>query len=230
MNKGSTNLIKGILGIVFFYTFQLGFQLVFLDVLEQDNFIINNLLYLLMGLCLLIVMVLMNSDKLKRDYEDFNDNYKEYLGRGIKYWIVSIIIMIISNIIISYLTGGMASNEENNRLIIEHYPIYMVIYTCIMAPIVEELTFRGNFKYAFRSDKTFVIVTSIVFAAIHVFSSGLSYIIANPVELLYLIPYGAVSTALALSYVRTDNVYTSIVIHSLHNTLSTILIILAGGL
>lgn len=229
MSKEVKGLLKGIGGILFFYGFQLLYQLVFLNILKQDNFIINNILYLVMGIILCTVCVLINIKRLKNDYNDFNNNYKKYLSIGLKYWLVSIFIMMISNIILSFITNDIASNEENNRLIMDYYPIYMILYSSILAPIIEELTFRVNFREAFKNDKLFIIITSLIFAGIHVFSGGISSVLSNPSELLYFVSYGSVSVALALSLVKTDNIYTSIIIHSLHNTLSVILIILAGA-
>jgi len=229
MNKEIRGLLKGIGGILFFYLFQIGYQYLLYGILEKGNIFINNILYIIMELCLVIFYCFINYKQLKNDYNDFNANYKKYLKVGLTYWAISLVIMVLSNMFISSITGGIATNEENNRSLLEIYPVYMALSISILAPIVEELTFRGDFKEAFKNKKIFILITSLIFAGIHVFNGhNLSYFISNPIQFLYFIPYGALSVALASMYVKTDNVYTSIVIHSMHNTMSLILMTIAG--
>ena len=46
MNKHGLPFLKGILGLILFYVIQLGFQLVFLNILLKKNFIVNNILFI----------------------------------------------------------------------------------------------------------------------------------------------------------------------------------------
>lgn len=222
MSKRILEFGKGLLGIFFFFAIQIGFQIVFYDILVQKNFLVNNILLLIMEFALMSILILMNRKKLKNDYADFNENHKKYLKYGFKLWFIGLIIMMISNVIIAGMTKGLASNEEANRQLMLQYPIYMVISTMMLAPFNEELTFRGNFKDAFKNKKVFILFTAFVFASVHVLNG-----ITSPLELLYYIPYGALSIAFGKIYMETDNIYTTMVIHSVHNSLSIILLLIA---
>ena len=222
MSKRILEFGKGLLGIFFFFAIQIGFQIVFYDIFVQKNFLVNNILLLIMEFVLMSILILMNRKKLKNDYADFNENHKKYLKYGFKLWFIGLIIMMISNVIIAGMTKGLASNEEANRQLMLQYPIYMVISTMMLAPFNEELTFRGNFKDAFKNKKVFILFTAFVFASVHVLNG-----ITSPLELLYYIPYGALSIAFGKIYMETDNIYTTMVIHSVHNSLSIILLLIA---
>lgn len=222
MSKRILEFGKGLLGIFFFFAIQIGFQIVFYDIFVQKNFLVNNILLLIMEFALMSILILMNRKKLKNDYADFNENHKKYLKYGFKLWFIGLIIMMISNVIIAGMTKGLASNEEANRQLMLQYPIYMVISTMMLAPFNEELTFRGNFKDAFKNKKVFILFTAFVFASVHVLNG-----ITSPLELLYYIPYGALSIAFGKIYMETDNIYTTMVIHSVHNSLSIILLVIA---
>ncbi len=222
MSKRILEFGKGLLGIFFFFAIQIGFQIVFYDIFVQKNFLVNNILLLIMEFVLMSILILMNRKKLKNDYADFNENHKKYLKYGFKLWFIGLIIMMISNVIIAGMTKGLASNEEANRQLMLQYPIYMVISTMMLAPFIEELTFRGNFKDAFKNKKVFILFTASVFASVHVLNG-----ITSPLELLYYIPYGALSIAFGKIYMETDNIYTTMVIHSVHNSLSIILLVIA---
>ena len=222
MSKRILEFGKGLLGIFLFFAIQIGFQIVFYDIFVQKNFLVNNILLLIMEFVLMSILILMNRKKLKNDYADFNENHKKYLKYGFKLWFIGLIIMMISNVIIAGMTKGLASNEEANRQLMLQYPIYIVISTMMLAPFNEELTFRGNFKDAFKNKKVFILFTAFVFASVHVLNG-----ITSPLELLYYIPYGALSIAFGKIYMETDNIYTTMVIHSVHNSLSIILLVIA---
>ena len=125
--------------------------------------------------------------------------------------------MLLSNIIISFITSGIAANEEMNRELLLEYPYYTIISGLFSEQIIEELVFRCSFKDAFKNKWSFVLFTSFIFAGAHVFNGFTSLI-----DLLYFIPYGALAISLGLAYYETDNIYTSILIHSFHNTLSVL--------
>ena len=59
MNKHDLPFLKGILGLILFYVIQIGFQLVFLNILLKKNFIVNNILFLIMELILRMIMMIL---------------------------------------------------------------------------------------------------------------------------------------------------------------------------
>ena len=221
MNK-IISFFKGILGLFLFYFIQIGWQLLFLKTIEKNNLVTNNIILIIMEVILVVVFTLMNFKRLKQDYKDFNKNFKEYLKLGLKYWALGFIIMGVSNAVISnFITNNIAANEETNRLLLINYPIYSVLAMTVMGPYVEELVFRANFRDAFNKIG-FIVFTTLLFAGVHVFN-GFSSLL----DLVYFIPYGSLAFFFALTYVKTNNIFTTIVIHTIHNTLAVIILILA---
>jgi membrane protease YdiL (CAAX protease family) len=70
----------------------------------------------------------------------------------------------------------------------------------------------------------FIITSGIVFGLLHVITS-FDYLY----DLLYIIPYSSLGIAFALIYYRTNNVFSSIFVHALHNTILVILNIFLIG-
>lgn len=212
---------KAILGIFLFFIIQYIYQYTLLPIFRLNNYLINNLLLIIMELILVIVFALMNRDKLLKDYEDYNNNYKYYLKFGLKCWFTGLIFMVLSNAFINNTVGEIASNELSNRMLLGAYPIYSVFAMCLFGPFIEELVFRGNFKNAIDNDILFIIITALIFSGVHVFNG-----FSNIKDLLYFLPYGSMSIAFGVIYTKTNNIYSSIVMHMIHNTLCLIPVIL----
>ena len=132
--------------------------------------------------------------------------------------------MIISSTLISYLNINETINQESNVAFLKDYPLFEIITACFIAPIIEELVFRKSLRKGIKNNKNYIIITSIIFSFIHV-STSLS---TNPLSLIHLIPYGALSVALAKTYTDTNNIFSNISIHIFHNTLAIIELLLLG--
>lgn len=191
------------------------------QLLNIDNKAIDNLVFSLISLIILVFALFKTKSKLKGQFEDFKNNWGKYLKTAFKWWAFGFIAMFVSNLIINFaILGGIAPNEEANREMLEVYPFYMVISTCIFAPITEELLFRLNFKESFKGRFKFVFMTSIIFAGMHLLSS------TDLASLIYFFPYFALGTGLALAYYDTKNIYSSIAVHIFHNTFTVAVIFL----
>ena len=130
--------------------------------------------------------------------------------------------MFISNIIINIIIGnGQAENEKIVQQMITYAPYIMVINAGIIAPIIEEITFRKAFKNVFNNKWLFILSSSLIFGSLHVITK-----LTSPLDLLYIIPYSSLGISLAYMYYKTDTIYTSITMHIFHNTILTILSIL----
>ena len=103
----------------------------------------------------------------------------------------------------------------------DSYRYYSILSTALLAPIMEEILFRLNFKGLFKDKNTFIYSTGLLFAAMHLLSSS------SIAELIYIIPYACLGIAFSKIYADTDNIFPSIFMHILHNSL-TLFIILGG--
>lgn len=180
---------------------------------------------------------------IKKDLKNFAQNqgfYWKWTGLGILIMYGGI---IIASIIVSILTfwidsGGTSENQEVINTIMKSGGLNLVlisVMTVILAPILEELIFRkalfGFFKH--NTIKA-VIITSIIFASIHVVPACLTImleIIAKNArwidlytEFVYIFSY--LGQAFAISYVyhkSNGNIIPSIFVHFVNNFISLIM-------
>ena len=159
------------------------------------------------------IMLIIFNKKIEKDFKDILLNHKEYYSKGIKYWFFGFLVMIVSNaFIIFILNNGIATNEENVRKLIELSPLYIYLSAVIFAPIVEELVFRQGIRNIFGRNILFVLISGVLFGALHMVNG-----IENALDLLYLIPYSSLGIAFAYDLYKTDNIFTSIGLHFMHN-------------
>ena len=178
---------------------------------------IGNVIYLI---GLIIYFRKMFKEKLK----DYFKNFTNYFGKSLKYWGIGLLVMIVTNLILNYLVfpGQIATNEEVNRTYLEMNKIIGFIQIVFMAPLAEEMIFRFSIRKITDHKKWYPILSALVFGLPHALTG-----ITTPLELLYTIPYGALGYAFAALYNDTDNIWTNISMHMLHNAVVYIIIILA---
>ena len=163
-------------------------------------------------LTIAIIMFILNK-KISKDFNDIKKNHKEYYKKYFKYWLVSVAIMMMSNLIINlFVKNGIASNEETIRETFKISPLYVFFSSVIFAPLVEELVFRQSLKNIIPNKFIFIIISGIVFGGFHVITG-----LASPLDLLYLIPYCAPGFAFAYILANSDNIFIPISLHFMHN-------------
>jgi membrane protease YdiL (CAAX protease family) len=150
---------------------------------------------------------------LKEKFIDFKSNWKKYVEFMIKGWGLGLVLMSLSNLVIAYFIP--VSTPENEVLIEQIFavvPIYMLWSTVLYAPIVEEMIFRHSIRKVIKSKCPYIIVSGLVFGLTHVIYSA-----DTLGSLLYFIPYSFIGWGLAWVYTKTDNIYSTIIMHLLHN-------------
>jgi membrane protease YdiL (CAAX protease family) len=156
---------------------------------------------------------------LKKDFKDFRKNHYEYMDIGLKWWGIGLFIMFASNFILTFLLkGGGANNEQAVQSMIKTLPWLMLVDAGFIAPFNEEIVFRKSLKDIFKDKWVFVTIAFLLFGGAHVINSAKTLI-----DYLYLIPYGVLGGAFAMAYYETDNIFTSISLHMIHNTILIIL-------
>ena len=182
----------------------------------------NVMLSAFSNVVLLLILLLIFRKDIKKEWKIFKDNFLENIDIGIKYWLIGLGIMMVSNIFINvFLQLGQAANEQAVQGMITSLPWLMLINAGFIAPCTEEIVFRKGFKKAFPNKYAFVILSALVFGSLHVITS-----MTSPIELLYIIPYGALGAAFAYMYQKTNTIFTSISMHMFHNTALILLSIL----
>ena len=186
---------------------------------------VYNILRIIPNVSQALLLILIYRKFLKEQFKDFIKNFGNYSDIAIKYWLIGFIAMFISNSIIASLFPiKIAANEQGVREIINTIPIISFFSISIFSPIAEELIFRKAFKDCLKEKWLFVLTSGIVFGLLHVIGSFNSLY-----DLFYVVPYSSLGIAFALIYYKTNNIYSSIFIHCMHNAILVLLNIFISG-
>lgn len=166
---------------------------------------------------LVVVLTIIYRKTLKEDFKKLKDNFYSCMDCGIKYWLLGLVTMMVSNILIMFIfTEAKAGNEEGVQNLIAGSGFISLIAIGILGPIIEELTFRKAFHDVFKNKWLFVLISSFIFGGLHVVLT-----LNSLWDLVYIIPYCSLGVAFGLMYAKTANIYTSIIMHMFHNTAIT---------
>lgn len=204
------------------------FQLIpiYLFKLDLNNLTTNQetLLTLFSDSILVIILIILYRKELIEQFKTFKKNLYPYLDTGFKYWLIGLMVMVVSNLLINLLVpSAVAGNEEQVQQIIHGSPIISFICVGILAPIIEEITFRKAFRDLFKTKWLFIIISGLVFGGLHVIFSFQGW-----QDLLYIIPYSSLGIAFGFVLVKTENIYPSICIHMFHNSVLTLFSIISS--
>lgn len=225
-NKIIGNILKSV-GLIFLLMIWNSIPIPFMNLMGiayEEWSQIAKVFYLLgTEITFIIFLMFIYRKDLKKNFKSyFNRNFLANVGLSLKYWLMGLIVMFISNILIIILTNGATStNEDLIKELIESTPLwYMAFNLIIYAPLSEELIFRKSFRNITNNKKVYILLSGIVFGGMHIISS-----LNTPYGILFLIPYSALGIAFAALYYKSDNIFSSIFAHALHNALSFILTI-----
>jgi uncharacterized protein len=191
-------------------------SLIIQKMVSSSNTFLFSLLSIIKLLLLIGVMYFINKKEINKMFKDYKKNWLKYLKKTIWIWLIGFGLMLLSNYLIQKFGITSPTNETLVRLQIKNFFVYSIISTCLLGPILEELTFRLGFNNI-ENKYIYLIVTSLLFAFIHI--SGMN-------ELIYLISYGILGLTYGITYLRCNNIFASIVIHIIHNSITFILLLI----
>ena len=103
--------------------------------------------------------------------------------------------------------------ESTNQSLIKEIPLWITsILAIIIAPISEEILFRGFLRRIFKNETVFIVISALIFGAIHCM-----FLEENLVMYLYIIPYAIMGAGMAKLYAKTNNLCTNITLHFIWN-------------
>lgn len=188
-------------------------------------------IYCLLEIIIITFLFIIYHKRIIEDLKKFKKDYRKKLDIGFKYYFIGFAVMAISNILLAFILGGMAENEALNRETLKVFPVYSILAMVLIGPMVEELIFRLGFKKAFNNWLPYAIFSAVLFGGLHVYTAyanmPIAQILKNWHEILYIVPYGSLGFAFAKAFYETDNIWTTITIHTLHNAFTIFLIILS---
>lgn len=213
---------KGIGTIALYFVLTFIGAILFGDLYFNSNKVIATLAQLGTYSLMFIGLSLVYHNRLKKDLKEFK---KEYIKIALRNWLIGFCFMYVFNIVINIIVGDIAANETANRNILKEYPISNIISMVFLGPLIEEITFRASFKKCFTKWYTFALFTGILFGLAHTLSTVID---GNIIELLFVLPYGALGFYLAKAFYDTDNIYTSFFAHMFHNSLCVFILMLGA--
>lgn len=177
-----------------------------------------NLVYY--AISFLVILILMFT-YLRATFEDLCDHFWASVKAIILGYVMYYAIAFVCTYILILLNPA-ASNPNNETIIADaiQNANVMKVVTVLLAPIVEEVLFRGVVFGTIRKKSRLAayIVSTLIFAFYHIWQYLL--IGFDPKIFLYLLQYIGPSIALAWSYENSKNLWTPIFIHMLINFIS----------
>ena len=206
------------------------FSSLFNSGINSSNFWISNFSRLAVYLGTFLVILLIVRKDIFNQFKEFIKNPKKVLNKGFTYWMYGLIVMLISNLIVTSIVGNIAVNEQSTREMITSAPIYAIPTIIFIGPFLEELVFRFCFRKAFTKEIPYALFCAFIFGLLHVLTAFESFtltsFLTHASELLFIVPYGSLGYFFAKAYYETDNIFSSVIPHILHNTFSVLLILI----
>lgn len=215
-------ILRGIIVFLIFW-YSSYFQLIPVKLLHLDTKHLSNVTRVVLSsfssLCILVIFLIIYRKELKEEFKLFKKNINENLDVGVKYWMIGLGLMMVTNFILNFvIKAGGANNEHAVQDMIKALPWLMLIDAGFIAPINEEIVFRKTVNDVFKNKWILMILSFILFGGAHVVSGATVW-----TDYLYIIPYGILGASFAMCYYKTKTVFTSISMHMLHNTILILL-------
>ena len=205
-------------GVILFYLIAYSYPYELLKILGINynnlNMLFKTIYLLTYEISLTLIIVYIYRKDIIPNFKEFIKNNIRYFKKYIKYWFLMLILMISSNLIVTFFTtSDIATNQETIIETLKVAPIYTFIITVFVAPILEELVFRLSFRKIFsKSNILFIFFSGFIFGGMHVISSY-----EQLTDLLFIIPYSLPGFIFAYVYTKSKNICIPISLHFIHN-------------
>lgn len=158
------------------------------------------------------------------------------LLRGLGYALLLYVAAIAVNLIMTILFGSTTTNANQTSIneLMANYPIVGVLFTCVLAPVIEELIFR-YYLFGALSKKNVAlafIVTALGFGLIHMLASFSSYAsdgnLSSLLNDLKTLPdYVVAGLIFCWVYYKHKKIGYPIFAHMIYNTIATIIMLIS---
>ncbi len=180
---------------------------------------------------MIIIFTLFYRDIIK-DFKAYFKNFGSNFVHSFGYYLIGLLMMYLCNYLIGiFFSDANSNNETMVRLLISKYPLYMLFSVAIYAPFVEEIIFRKCIKdavYTWGDNKVskyvYIIIGGLLFGTLHVLG-----VATSNYDYLYIISYMALGSTFAYIYCKSNNLFNTIVLHSLHNIVALAIYFIFGG-
>ena len=202
--------------VILFYLIAYSYPDEFLKIVGINIYELNNISktisLILYETLIVAIIIYVYKNELIQSFKTFK--IKEFFKKYFKYWFLILLLMVISNSIVTmFTTSDISTNQEIIEDSLKILPVYILFSTIIIAPILEELIFRFCIKKIIpKPSIIYILVSGLLFGTMHVILT-----MTNVTDLLFIIPYSVPGIIFAYLYNKTNNIFVPISIHFIHN-------------
>lgn len=174
--------------------------------------------------CALIFKYLLNRKQLSKVN-------KQMVVQGICHALGMLLLMALWSIALIHLKSFNLNGTSTNQSTLESISkanvisqLFIIIMTCIAAPIIEEFLFRYLIITPYKKGKSRIIATifsAILFATVHMLVQYTSIHNSHQaiIALIQTLEYLTISTYLSVYYYKNNNIEQNMFIHGCYNTI-----------
>lgn len=225
IKKNINNIVVMVIYITMFYLVPILTNKIFNNIIttSEQSYVYTVSLNMFIYILLLVSCVILLKNEIKTDFNILN---KTNAINTFYICLIGIICAYLASIlgnIISLILSG--SNQSQNQQGIEillstKYGPILIIAIVFMGPIVEELVFRKAIHNTLRNCNVptwlILIISSLLFGLIHVIDAK---------DFVQIFPYLFMGFVLGSAEIYSKNIYPSIIIHIILNSISVVMLI-----
>lgn len=198
---------------IFTYLFlTLILQMILMGIKDYQTPLIYSIGTIVINIIVLLAVYFLNKYEIKEMFDNFKKNPTKNLKKNFITWIIGFILMMIANYLINIIIPNQTiTNEVLVREMYDKYLLASIISFIIIVPTVEEIVFRLSFN-KISNKYLYLITSSLIFSLLHALGS-----FSNLISIIYILPYLVLGITFGLIYYRSENIFASIIFHSLHN-------------
>ena len=217
---------KGVLGFSILYTVLFVFDGVRWLSFLIPSAIASYLVYVVLALYGFFLF----KDRLIQQWNEIRKTKRKFFFEVLKGWLLlflmTILFALLSEILKQVLgLSGQGQNEASIQSAFKEQPLLIVVFACVIGPVVEEVFFRQILlKYLRKSLSSWlsIFIVGLAFALTHMHSLDLS-------EWINAIYYLGGGLAFSIIYVKEkENIYYPLVVHMIVNSLSFIILAISS--
>ena len=221
-----SNKNKGILIFTILYTVLFVFDGVKLLAFLMPSAIANYLVYVVLALYGSFLF----KDRLIKQWNEIRKTKRKFFFGVLTGWLFLFLMNVVFEFVSEMLKQffglvGQGLNQSNIQSTFQEQPILIAVFACVIGPLVEELIFRQTLlRYLRKSLPTWlsIFIAGLAFALTHMHSLDLS-------EWVGAVGYLGAGLAFSIIYVKEEeNIYYSLLVHMLSNSLSLIILAISS--
>jgi len=172
------------------------------------------LVNIIFGVMTSIVIIYLARKKLGEDAKEYKKNLLKNVLRTLStFGLMYVAAIVCAGIMFAIGQNQGSQNQEAIVTTFKEVPLLMAFLGVVIAPIIEEITFRYGLRNMFKNDILFLVFASVSFGFIHVVQSA---------DYIQIIPYIGLGVVLSWSYLVHKNIYIVMITHAMFNGVSFI--------